>query len=89
MRLTQKKIMKEKTTNKNQKIIKWVNVYSGETGYVKMIRHAKKHFINTSNETEARKYRSDAEARKAIDTLIEMGEGRTNIFSVVESQMLD
>jgi hypothetical protein len=69
---------------KNYKFIKWTNVYSGETGFVQMIRHAKNHFVNTPDKELARKYRSDAEARKAVDELIQMGEGRTNVFSIVD-----
>lgn len=69
---------------KNCKFIKWTNVYSGETGYVQMIRHSKNHFVNTADKEMARKYRSDAEARSAVDELIKMGEGRTNVFEVVE-----
>jgi hypothetical protein len=69
---------------KNVKYIQWTNVYSGETGFVQMIRHAKNHFVNTNDKSLARKYRSDAEARKAVDELIQMGEGRSNVFTIVE-----
>jgi hypothetical protein len=69
---------------KNYKYIKWTNVYSGETGYVQMIRHAKNHFVNTPDREFARKFRSDAEASKAVDSLIQMGEGRNNLFTIVE-----
>lgn len=69
---------------KNYKYIQWTNIYSGETGYVQMIRHSKNHFVNTPDKNLARKYRSDAEARQAVDDLIHMGEGRTNVFSIVD-----
>lgn len=69
---------------KNVKYIQWTNVYSGETGFVQMIRHSKNHFVNTPNKEDARKYHSDAEAKKAIDDLMKMGEGRTNVFSIVD-----
>lgn len=69
---------------KNCKYIQWTNVYSGETGYIQMIRHAKNHFVNTPDKEFARKYRSEAEARKAVDDLIKMGEGRNNVFAIVD-----
>lgn len=69
---------------KTTKIIKWTNIYSNETGYVQMIRHSKNHFVNTFDKESARKYRTDKEARKAVDDLIVMGEGKTNIFSIEE-----
>jgi len=69
---------------KNQKIIKWTNIHSGETGYVKMIRPTSNHFINTFDPKQARKYRSFAEATKAIAALCEMGEGDFNRFDIVE-----
>ena len=77
-RITPKKNMK------NVKYIQWTNVYSGETGYVQIIRHAKNHFVNTADKNLARKYRSEAEAKKAVDDLIKMGEGRNNIFNIVD-----
>jgi hypothetical protein len=49
-----------------------------------MIKHSKQHFVNTTDKDMARKYRSDAEARKAIADLIQMGEGRDNVFAIVE-----
>ena len=49
-----------------------------------MIRKTKGHFVNTVEKTKARKYNSENEARKAIDELIAMGEGRTNVFSIEE-----
>jgi hypothetical protein len=69
---------------KNAKYIQWTNVYSGETGYIQMIRHSKNHFVNTTDKSLARKYRSDVEAKKAVDDLIQMGEGRNNIFNIVD-----
>lgn len=70
---------------KNYKLIQWTNIYSGETGFVQMIKHSKSHFVNTPDKEFARKYRNDNEARKAIDELIQMGEGRANVFTIVES----
>lgn len=63
--------------------IKWTNRHSGETGYVKMIRTSNNHFINTYDKGDARKYRSEAEANKAICVLQQIGEGQNNDFVVV------
>ena len=79
-----KKAVRKKVAEKPSKVIKWTNIYSNETGYVQMIKHSKNHFVNTTEKENARKYRSEKEARKAIDSLIEMGEGRENVFSIEE-----
>jgi hypothetical protein len=70
---------------KKSKIIKWTNIYSGEIGYVQMIRHTKGHFVNTSDKAMARKYRSHADAQKAIETLISIGEGQSNVFTILDA----
>ena len=49
-----------------------------------MIRHAKTHFVNTPDKEQARKYRSESEAKQAINDLVGMGEGRTNVFTIVD-----
>lgn len=69
---------------KKAKIIKWTNIYSNETGYVQMIRKTRGHFVNTNEKEKARKYNSENEARKAVEELVAMGEGRTNVFSIEE-----
>lgn len=68
----------------NNKFIQWTNVYSGESGYVQMIRDSKNHFVNTAEKSLAKKYRSEIEARRAVDALIKMGEGRANVFTIVD-----
>lgn len=64
--------------------IMWTNKFSGETGFVKMIKPSKNCFVNTFDKEDARKFRSEAEAKKAIESLIAMGEGENNTFSIVE-----
>ncbi|MBQ8625462.1 MAG: hypothetical protein IJ419_04775 [Agathobacter sp.] len=66
------------------KYIQWRNIYSGEEGYVQMIRKTQKCFINTTDKQNAHKYRSETDARDAVSVLIEIGEGRNNIFMIVE-----
>ena len=68
--------------NNKTKIIKWINRFSGETGYVKVIRKAKGYFENTFDSKEARLF-SDAEASKALVTLSDIGEAQNNQFEIV------
>jgi hypothetical protein len=63
-------------------IIKWTNKYSQETGFVKSVSKAKNCFINTFDASEARVFKNDKDAQKAIATLTEMGEAENNIFTV-------
>lgn len=64
--------------------IKWTNKFSGEQGFVKSIKASKGHFESTYEKTEARSFRSDKEAQKAIEQLIAIGEGENNSFEVVD-----
>lgn len=64
--------------------LKWTNKYSGEQGYVKSIKPSRGYFESTSDENEARNFRSANEAQKAIDQLIAMGEAENNSFETVE-----
>lgn len=64
--------------------IKWINKYSQETGFVKTISKAKQCFMNTADETEAREFKTEKAAQKAIDTLVEYGEAVNNDFIIVE-----
>lgn len=63
-------------------IIKWTNKFSQETGYVKTVSKAKNCFMNTFDAAEARVFKSEKDAQKAIATLTEMGEAENNIFTV-------
>lgn len=62
--------------------IRWTNKYSQETGFVKTISKAKKCFINTFDASEARVFKTEKDAQKAIVSLTEMGEAENNIFTV-------
>lgn len=64
------------------RIIKWVNKFSGETGYVKTIRKTKGHFENTSEIKEARLF-TEPEATKALTTLFDIGEAENNNFEII------
>ncbi len=63
--------------------IKWTNTYSHESGFIKYIDYKNKHFVNTSNENEAKKFVSVESAQKAIDKLTEYGEAKLNVFEIL------
>lgn len=65
--------------------IKWINKYSGETGFVQSTDTKARHFVNTWEQSEAKVYKTEANAQKAISRLIEFGEGDTNIFELVSA----
>lgn len=65
--------------------LKWKNIYSGDTGFVKAIKEAKQHFENGSLE-EARKFRSKGECTTAISTLQKIGEAENNAFIITDSE---
>ena len=62
--------------------IRWTNKYSNETGFVKTVSKAKNCFINTFDVSEARVFKSEKDANKAIAVLTEMGEAENNIFAI-------
>ena len=64
-------------------IIRWTNTYSREIGFVKSIDYKNRHFNNTFNENEAKKFVSIASAEKAINKLHEYGEDELNIFEII------
>ncbi|MBP5332442.1 MAG: hypothetical protein J6Y89_11395, partial [Lachnospiraceae bacterium] len=64
------------------KAIKWINKFSGESGYVESL--ADNHFINTWQIEYAAKFRSQKDADKALDTLYAFGEDVNNNFEVVD-----
>ncbi len=63
-------------------VIKWINKYSNEIGYVKSVDYRNKHFNNTFNMNEAKKFNTTESAQKAIDKLMEYGEGENNYFEL-------
>lgn len=64
-------------------IIKWTNKFSGETGFVKSINKREKHFDNTFNKAEARRYASVGSATQIVNMLMSFGEGENNNFEIV------
>ena len=64
-------------------VIKWVNRYSNESGYVKNVNNKERHFINTFEEKEAKVYKKLDSAKKIIDKLILFGEGENNNFELI------
>ncbi len=67
-----------------KKIIKWTNKYSNEQGYVKSVKKADGHFVNTFDATEAKAYSRQCDVVKALNTLEAIGETKDNIFEIVE-----
>lgn len=65
-------------------VIKWVNKWSGETGFVKSIRPKQGYFINTFDPAEAKRYKSADSVDKALDVLVAIGEGENNYFEAVQ-----
>ena len=64
-------------------VIKWINKYSNESGYVKAINNKEKHFVNTFDKNEAKTYKTLDAAKKIIDKLVNFGEGDNNYFELV------
>ena len=62
--------------------IKWQNKYSFEEGFVCDIDTEGRHFINTFEKKEAKRFGTSLEAAKAVEALIAMGEGNNNTFSI-------
>lgn len=67
-----------------KKILKWENKYSKESGYVKTVSVAKGYFTATFEAEDAKKYRSDKEVQKDLETLKGFGEFENNDFVVEE-----
>ena len=64
-------------------IIKWVNKYSHEEGYVKSINRKERHFENTFDTSEAKVFGNTGAASMAIKTLRSYGEGDNNDFEIL------
>jgi len=60
--------------------IKWLNRFSGESGYVGEIVRREGHFNNTFDVKKAKTFKTEAAAKKAVTDLIAMGEGKANEF---------
>ena len=66
------------------KNLRWTNKMSGECGYVKSVAYKKGHFVNTFSRDEAKKYRTENEAKKDIAVLESFGECENNIIEVID-----
>lgn len=64
------------------KILRWVNKYSGETGYVKSVLKSKGYFVNVWEREGAKTYMNETMALKDIELLKMMGEAENNVFYV-------
>ena len=68
-------------------ILKWKNKYSDETGLVGRIiandiDYKGYHFVSVSSAHDAKKYKTEEEAEKAIEQLKKYGEAENNLFIV-------
>ena len=64
-------------------VIKWTNKFSGESGFVKGISTKEQHFINTYDQSEAKRYNENT-AKGQITNLVKFGEAENNNFEIVE-----
>ena len=64
------------------KIIKWINKFSGESGYVKSVLKSKGYFVNTWERDNAKTYLNDGMAKKDLLLIEEMGEAVNNDFVI-------
>ena len=63
-------------------VIKWTNRHSNESGYVQGVLAKEKHFVNTFNRNDAKKYSSERIAKGVVTTLIKYGEAENNEFVI-------
>lgn len=63
-------------------IIKWINKYSGETGYVASVSTKNRCFVNTFDADMAKGY-SEKAVKGIISKLESYGEAENNDFEVV------
>ena len=64
--------------------LKWINIYSGETGYVGKVSKKEGHFISSPDKAGAKKYVSEKAAYNEIELLVSMGEANNNRFEIEE-----
>lgn len=64
-------------------IIKWRNRYSGEEGYVGRTSTKNQCFYNSATREGAKLYADEKAARKVINTIKDLGEGRNNDYEVI------
>ena len=66
------------------KILKWTNKYSNEQGYLKSVKKADGHFVNTEVKEEAKVFSRQCDVTKAMKVLEEIGECENNVFEAEE-----
>ena len=67
-------------------VIEWTNKFSGETGYVQSISAKEKHFNNTYDINEAKRYKENI-AKGMITNLTSYGEAENNNFEIISVDM--
>ena len=67
-----------------KKAIRWMNKYSGETGYVAGIDSKERHFVNTPDVQEARTFTNAGLAAVGVKQLTAYGEAENNVFEIVD-----
>ena len=61
-------------------ILRWENIFSGETGFVQSVSKTKGYFINTVSPREAKGYKSQKQVETDLDILHLVGETQNNRF---------
>lgn len=64
------------------KILRWINKYSGETGYVKSVLKSKGYFVNTWQRAEAKAYMNETMALRDLEIIKALGEATQNDFVI-------
>lgn len=65
-------------------VLEWKNKYSGETGFVKNVVTKEKHFVNTFDKSEAKQYKTESTAKRALNMLDSFGETQNNHIMITE-----
>ena len=65
--------------------LKWINIYSNETGYVGKVSKKEGHFISSPDKAGAKTYASEKAANNEIELLTSMGEADNNRFEIEEA----
>lgn len=68
---------------RNKRLV-WQNKWSGEKGYVKVVRESRGYFESTYDVNEARKFKSVRECEEALAILERIGETQNNDFQIIE-----
>lgn len=66
------------------KILKWINKFSNEQGYLKSVKKADGHFVNTNVKEEAKTFSRQCDVTRTLKVLEEIGECENNVFEAEE-----